>query len=63
MHETMYKNPILIANRDKLRKLGVTVIGPKFEEGLAKIVSTEDIILSVERMLSPNKPKFWSHGN
>ncbi len=55
MHETMYKNPILIANRDKLRKLGVTVLGPRFEEGLAKIVSTEDIILTVERVLSPKK--------
>ena len=55
MHETMYKNPILIANRDKLRKLGVTILGPRFEEGLAKIVSTEDIILAVERMLSPKK--------
>ena len=55
MHETMYKNPILIANCDKLRKLGVTVIGPRFEEGLAKIVSTEDIILAVEHGLSPKK--------
>ncbi len=55
MHETMYKNPILIANRDKLRKLGVTILGPRFEEGLAKIVSTEDIILAVERVLSPKK--------
>lgn len=55
MHETMYKNPILIANRDKLRKLGVTVLGPRFDEGLAKIVSTEDIILAVEHVLSPKK--------
>ncbi|MEA1957455.1 MAG: bifunctional phosphopantothenoylcysteine decarboxylase/phosphopantothenate--cysteine ligase CoaBC [Euryarchaeota archaeon] len=55
MHETMYKNPILTANRDKLRKLGVTVLGPRFEEGLAKIVSAEDIILAVERVLSPKK--------
>jgi len=55
MHETMYKNPILIANRGKLRKLGVTVLGPRFDEGLAKIVSAEDIILAVERVLSPKK--------
>jgi len=55
MHETMYKNPILIANRDKLRKLGVTVLGPRFDEGLAKIVSTENIILAVEHVLSPKK--------
>jgi len=55
MHETMYKNPILIANRDKLRKLGVTVLGPRFDEGLAKIASTEDIILAVEHVFSPKK--------
>ncbi|MGB7532439.1 MAG: bifunctional phosphopantothenoylcysteine decarboxylase/phosphopantothenate--cysteine ligase CoaBC [Halobacteriota archaeon] len=55
MHETMYKNPILTANRDKLRKLGVTVLGPRFDEGLAKIDSAEDIILAVERVLSPKK--------
>jgi len=55
MHETMYKNLILIANCDKLRKLGVTVLGPRFDEGLAKIASTEDIILAVERVFSPKK--------
>jgi phosphopantothenoylcysteine decarboxylase / phosphopantothenate---cysteine ligase len=55
MHETMYKNPILIANRDKLLKLGVTVLGPRFDEGLAKIASTEDIILAVEHVFSPKK--------
>ncbi len=55
MHETMYKNPILIANRDKLRKLGVTALEPRFEEGLAKIVTAEDIILAVERVLSQKK--------
>jgi len=55
MHETIYKSPVLIENLDKLRKLGVTVIGPKIEEGLAKIVSIDDIILAVERMLSPKK--------
>ena len=53
MHETIYKSPVLIENLDKLRKLGVTVIGPKFEEGLAKIVSTSDILLTVEHVLSP----------
>ncbi|MGB2728551.1 MAG: bifunctional phosphopantothenoylcysteine decarboxylase/phosphopantothenate--cysteine ligase CoaBC [Halobacteriota archaeon] len=55
MHETIYKSPVLIENLEKLRRLGVTVIGPRFEEGLAKIVSIEDIILTIERMLSPKK--------
>jgi phosphopantothenoylcysteine decarboxylase/phosphopantothenate--cysteine ligase len=55
MHETIYKSPVLIENLDKLRSLGVTVIGPKFEEGLAKIVPTENIILAVMHLLSPKK--------
>jgi len=55
MHGTIYKSPVLIENLDKLRKLGVTVIGPKFEEGLAKIVSIDDIILTVEHVLSQKK--------
>ena len=55
MHETIYKSPVLIQNLDKLSSLGVTVIGPKIEEGLAKIVSTSDILLTVEHVLSPNK--------
>ena len=55
MHETIYKSPVLVENLDKLKRLGVSVVGPKIEEGLAKIVSTEDIVLSVERALSPQK--------
>lgn len=55
MHESIYRSPVLIENLEKLRRLGVTVLGPRFEEGLAKIVSTEDIILNVECLLSPKK--------
>jgi phosphopantothenoylcysteine decarboxylase/phosphopantothenate--cysteine ligase len=55
MHGTIYKSLVLIENLDKLRKLGVTVIEPKFEEGLAKIVAIADIILTVEHVLSPKK--------
>ncbi|MCK4475493.1 MAG: bifunctional phosphopantothenoylcysteine decarboxylase/phosphopantothenate--cysteine ligase CoaBC [Methanophagales archaeon] len=55
MHETIYKSPVLIENLDKLKSFGVTVIGPKFEEGLAKIVSIGDIILTVEHVLSQKK--------
>ena len=55
MHETIYRSPVLIENIKKLKQLGVTVIEPKIEEGLAKIASTEEIILVVERMLSAGK--------
>ena len=55
MHESIYKSPVLIENLEKLKRLAVTVIGPRIEEGLAKIVSIEDILLAVERVLSPKK--------
>jgi phosphopantothenoylcysteine decarboxylase/phosphopantothenate--cysteine ligase len=55
MHESIYKSPVLIENLEKLKRLGVTVIGPRIEERLAKIVSIEDILLTVERLLSPKK--------
>lgn len=53
MHESMYNSPVITANLEKLRRLGVTVLGPKIQEGLAKIVSTKETILSVEHILSP----------
>ncbi|MHC1581508.1 MAG: bifunctional phosphopantothenoylcysteine decarboxylase/phosphopantothenate--cysteine ligase CoaBC [Candidatus Syntropharchaeia archaeon] len=52
MHETMYNHPILQEHIRKLEKLGVLVVGPKFEEKKAKIAEIEDIILGVERILS-----------
>ncbi len=55
MHESMYNSPILTANLEKLRSLGVTVLGPKIQEGLAKIVSIGEMILAVEHILSPKK--------
>jgi phosphopantothenoylcysteine decarboxylase/phosphopantothenate--cysteine ligase len=55
MHESMYNGPVILENLEKLRRLGVTVLGPKIQEGLAKIVSTREIILAVEHILSPKK--------
>jgi phosphopantothenoylcysteine decarboxylase/phosphopantothenate--cysteine ligase len=53
MHESMYNSPVLVENLEKLRRLGVTVLGPKIQEGLAKIVFIPEIILTVEHVLSP----------
>ena len=53
MHESMYESPVLIENLEKLRRLGVTVLGPKIQEGLAKIASTDEIVLTTEHVLSP----------
>jgi phosphopantothenoylcysteine decarboxylase/phosphopantothenate--cysteine ligase len=55
MHESMYQGPVIIENLEKVRRLGVTVLGPKLQEGLAKLVSTEEIILTVEHLLAPKK--------
>jgi len=55
MHESIYNSPVLIENLEKLRRLGVSVIGPKIEEGLAKIVSIAEIVLTTEHILSPKK--------
>ena len=55
MHESIYQSPILIENLEKLRRLGVIVLGPRIEEGLAKIVEIEEIILRVEHILSPKR--------
>jgi phosphopantothenoylcysteine decarboxylase/phosphopantothenate--cysteine ligase len=55
MHESIYRSPVLIENLEKLKRLGVTVIGPRIEERLAKIVAIGDILLAVERVLSPKR--------
>ena len=41
MHATMYHHPILAENIRKLQALGFEFIGPRVEEGKAKIARTE----------------------
>lgn len=55
MHETMFESPVLEENIEKLKRHGVVFVGPKFEEGKAKIADVEDIVLNVEHMLSERK--------
>jgi phosphopantothenoylcysteine decarboxylase/phosphopantothenate--cysteine ligase len=47
MHESMYNHPILTENIDKLKGLGVQFIGPRIEEGKAKIAETKEIVDAV----------------
>jgi len=47
MHQSMYNHPILTENIKKLKALGVEFIGPRIEEGKAKIAETEDILDAV----------------
>ncbi|NJE25302.1 bifunctional phosphopantothenoylcysteine decarboxylase/phosphopantothenate--cysteine ligase CoaBC [Thermococcus sp. MV5] len=51
MHSTMYEHPIIKENIEKLKKLGVEFIGPRFEEGKAKIASIEEIVYRVLKKL------------
>lgn len=51
MHQSMYDHPAISENLGKLEKYGITLVGPRIEEGIAKIASNDDIILAVERIL------------
>ena len=55
MHESMYKHPILTENIEKLKSIGVEFVGPKIEEGKAKIADVEDIVNAVIRKLAYSK--------
>ncbi|AFL96080.1 bifunctional phosphopantothenoylcysteine decarboxylase/phosphopantothenate synthase [Thermococcus cleftensis] len=53
MHSTMYEHPIVVENIEKLKRLGVEFIGPRFEEGKAKVASIDEIVYRVIRKLHP----------
>jgi len=52
MHESMYRHSILTNHIKKLQGLGVEIIGPRIEEGKAKIEVTEEIVEAVIRKLA-----------
>ena len=52
MHQSMYNHPILTENIRKLNALGVEFVGPRIEEGKAKIAETKDILDAVTRRLA-----------
>jgi len=56
MHRTMYENPILQENIEKLEKLAgpCEFVGPFIEEGKVKIADNEDIVSRVIRRLWKN---------
>ncbi|QDA31415.1 bifunctional phosphopantothenoylcysteine decarboxylase/phosphopantothenate--cysteine ligase CoaBC [Thermococcus indicus] len=53
MHSTMYEHPIVVENIEKLKRLGVEFIGPRFEEGKAKVASIDEIVYHVIKKLHP----------
>ncbi len=52
MHESMYDNDIIKENIAKLEKKNVVFVNPKIEEGKAKIVDTESMLLSIVKILN-----------
>lgn len=52
MHESMYNHPVLTENIKKLKELAVEFVGPRIEEGKAKIAKTEQIVDAVFRKLA-----------
>lgn len=54
MHATMYENPIVKKNIAYLSKIGTHFIGPRKEEGKAKIATPEEIFENVLKIITPN---------
>jgi phosphopantothenoylcysteine decarboxylase/phosphopantothenate--cysteine ligase len=51
MHETMYKNPFIIENIEKLKNAGIDIIEPVREEGKAKIATVDTMVERVIQKL------------
>lgn len=52
MHGSMYRHPAVQENLSRLAGWGVDVIGPRLEEGKAKMADPATIVLHVERAVS-----------
>jgi len=52
MHESMYRHPVVTENLEKLQSLAVEFVGPRVEEGKAKIAETGEIVEAVVRRLT-----------
>ena len=55
MHASMYKHPIVKENIEKLRRIGIEFIMPRFEERKAKIPDTPEIVNAVRIRLMRQK--------
>ncbi|MDE1854366.1 MAG: bifunctional phosphopantothenoylcysteine decarboxylase/phosphopantothenate--cysteine ligase CoaBC [Thaumarchaeota archaeon] len=51
-HEPMYRNPAVAANLERLKERGVEFVGPRFEEGKAKMATVEEIVDASMRRLA-----------
>jgi phosphopantothenoylcysteine decarboxylase/phosphopantothenate--cysteine ligase len=55
MHESMYRHPVVTENIRRLQSLGVEFVGPRVEEGKAKMAETKEIVEAVIRRLTVKK--------
>jgi len=51
----MYRHPVVTENTRKLQSLGVEFVGPRVEEGKAKMTETKEIVEAVIRKLTVKK--------
>jgi len=49
MHQSLYENPFVAENIEKLKKAGVVFVGPRISEGKAKIADKKEIIEAVKK--------------
>jgi len=60
MHQAMFRHIAVMENLDRLKSWDIKVIGPRIEEGKAKIAQTDEIVLGCERELC-DKPLAGRH--
>lgn len=51
MHQSMYINPFVAENIEKLKCVGVTFVGPRIEENKAKVADENEILDAVKKIL------------
>ena len=61
MHASMYKHQIVNENIEKLQRIGIQVLMPRFEEGKAKIPGTSEIVQAVIDTLTRPKDLVGKH--
>lgn len=54
MHDSMYRNPAVKANLEKLESWGIRFIGPRIDGPRAKVASRDEVVAWVFKMLSRN---------
>ncbi len=54
MHDSMYRNPAVEDNMERLRKWGISFIGPRSDGVRAKVASKEEVVAWTFKILSRN---------